>query len=75
MKTPKFPEQIEDKDFGTVYEIEDIRRFMKEWGGGGMLAKWDTWFNGQTGGIVGNKFCVYDYDFTRFCEQEGLLIV
>lgn len=75
IKTLKFPTQIESKDFGTVYEIQDVRRFMKEWNDGKMLAKWDTWYCGQTGGIVGNKFCVYDYDFRRFCEQQGLLIV
>ena len=58
---------------GVVYDVDDIRRFMREWGQLKIIA-WDTWFNGQTGLIWQGKYCVYDYDFDRFCNMHGLSI-
>jgi hypothetical protein len=73
MNNTKFPTLIKTPDW-EGYEGKDVDRFMKEWKPG-MDARFRTWFNGQTGGITEDgKFCIYVYDFNRFCAQYGLLI-
>ncbi len=67
-----FPKKIETPENGILYDIDDIRKFMRKWGQLKIM-RWDTWFNGQTGMIFEGKYCVYESDFRRFCEQQGLM--
>lgn len=74
MKTiPSFPTQIETPENGTLYNIDDIRRFWRAIGVK-YVVRWDTFFNGQTGMIYEGKFCVFDSDFKRFYNQSGISI-
>lgn len=66
----KLPKLIKTKEY-EGYDIEDLREFFTP----SQLAKFFTWFNGQTGGIYKGRLIVYKYDFDRFCINElGLSI-
>lgn len=72
MNTKLIMTKIETPD-GVVYDSDQIRKFLRQISGS-MVLTWDNWFNGQTGVIFEGKYCVFDYDFERFCGEHGISI-
>jgi hypothetical protein len=53
------------------YDIKDIKKFL----GSSGYRQFNNWFSGKTGGMTADgEYCVYKYDFEKFCEDYGLLI-
>lgn len=70
MNPEKFPKLIKGVE-SQGYDDQEIKECLDD----AMWQKWCTWFAGQTGFITEDgKFCVFDYDFHRFLEQQGIAV-
>lgn len=60
-----FPLIYNEKSEPIGYRLKDIRGSLT----GGDLARWDSWFEGQTGVLIDGELVVYPWDWVRFARD------